>query len=318
MVLPVSRRLDFSEIPVIDFADAAAGKWSSATVDEIEQACRDIGFFYIKNHGVDSKLIAQLCEQASVFFSKPMDEKLRVKLDPRMRGYLPLAYRSFEGQENAATNHQEGFWIGHDSPFYKNDLIAGPNQWPAGAAEFKRVMLAYFRTTEALAEQLACAFALALKLPEDFFTGYFTRPNTRLKLNHYPPQENPQSQYDIGVLPHADSGGFTVLWQDQSGGLEIQNKSGEWVGAPPIENTFIINLGKIMQVWSNGRFSATPHRVINRGNSDRYSIPLFVNPNSDVIIEPLVGEKPAGFVPFRFGDYQREQWKDAFPVAGII
>jgi len=96
---------------------------------------------------------------------------------------------------------------------------------------------------------------------------------TRAQAQPLPATGRAEADNDIGVVPHSDSGGFTILWQDDNGGLEVQSKSGEWVGAPPIDDTFIVNLGNIMQIWTNGRFSSTPHRVINRAGRDRYSIP---------------------------------------------
>ena len=81
------------------------------------------------------------------------------------------------------------------------------------------------------------SFAAALGQDGQFYTSHFTRPTSRLKLNHYPPQENPERIDDIGVVPHTDSGGFTILWQDANGGLEVRTKTGEWVGAPPIEDS---------------------------------------------------------------------------------
>jgi isopenicillin N synthase-like dioxygenase len=117
-------------------------------------------------------------------------------------------------------------------------------------------------------------------------------------------------------VPHADSGGFTILWLVDNGGLEVQTKSGEWVGAPPIADTFVINLGNIMQIWTNGRFSSTPHRVINR-SGDRYSIPLFVNPDSSATIAPLIGGPTTDFEPFLYGKYQRDEWRRIFPIARI-
>lgn len=317
MSIPISRRLDFSEIPCIDLASVSSGKMDKSMVDAIGQACSEIGFFYIVNHGVPAALVDALQQQSAHFFAQSFQDKMHVKLDQRMRGYLPLCYRSYEGEAKAATNHQEGFWVGHALAIDPDDPIAGPNQWPTAPPGLKQAMCAYFSALESLSELLLEGFALALDLNEGFFAPLFNRPNTRLKLNHYPPQHNPRHEHDIGVLPHADSGGFTILWQDALGGLEIQSKNGEWVGAPPIDNTFVINLGEIMQVWSNGQFSATPHRVINRGGGDRYSIPLFVNPNSAVMVEPLVGQRNPDFVPFQYGEYQRNRWRCAFPVAEI-
>jgi len=318
MAIPVSRRLDFSEIPVIDIGPLFDGNAAQVarTAAALDRACSDIGFIYIRNHGVPRHLVTRPAEQARLFFTRPMDEKMRIVLDQRMRGYLPLNYRSYEGEARAGTSHQEGFWIGHERPLRAELPLEGPNQWPKAVSDLKPAMLAYFAAVEELSQVLQRGFALALGLAPDFFQLLFRVPNSRLKLNHYPPQDAPKADNDIGVVPHSDSGGFTILWQDDNGGLEVQSKNGEWVGAPPIDDTFVINLGNIMQIWTNGRFSSTPHRVINRAGRDRYSIPLFVNPDSSARIEPLIGST-SEFPAFRYGDYQRDEWRRIFPVAKI-
>jgi isopenicillin N synthase-like dioxygenase len=319
MAIPVSRRLDFSEIPVIDVAPLIDGGAAPAesTIAALGKACADIGFLYVRNHGVARDLVARMAEQARLLFAQKMARKMSIVLDQRMRGYLPLNYRSYEGEARAGTSHQEGFWIGHERTLDTADPLVGPNQWPDGLPELKPTMLAYFAAVEELSRALQRGFALALGLAPELFQALFSTPNSRLKLNHYPPQDAPDRDNDIGVVPHADSGGFTILWQDDTGGLEVQSKSGEWVGAPPIADTFVINLGKIMQIWTNGRFSATPHRVINRFGRDRYSVPLFVNPDSAVRVAPLIGRPTPDFAPFRYGDYQRDEWRRIFPVAKI-
>jgi isopenicillin N synthase-like dioxygenase len=319
MAIPLSRRLDFSEIPVVDVAPLIDGNAAQAerTVAALARACSDIGFIYVRNHGVPRDIVARMAVQAKLFFARPMDRKMEIVLDQRMRGYLPLNYRSYEGEARAGTSHQEGFWIGHERPLSAADPLVGPNQWPEGLPELKPTMLEYRAAVEDLSRMLQRGFALALGLAPDFFKALFSAPNSRLKLNHYPPQDAPQADNDIGVVPHSDSGGFTILWQDDNGGLEVQSKSGEWVGAPPIDDTFVINLGNVMQIWTNGRFSSTPHRVINRFGRDRYSVPLFVNPDSGIGIEPLIGPPTPDFLPFRYGDYQRDEWRRIFPVAKI-
>ena len=160
-------------------------------------------------------------------------------------------------------------------------------------------------------------FGAALGLGSAFFPRLFARPTSRLKLNHYPPQDKPDNVNDIGVVPHADSGGFTILWQDDNGGLEVESKSGEWVGAPPIPGTFVVNIGNLMQIWSNGRYSSTPHRVINRAGVDRYSIPLFVNPGADAPIAPVVDVARPDPAPLTYGAYQKAEWRRIFPIARI-
>ena len=317
MTLPQSRRLDFSEIPILDVGPLVAGDDDPTLINALHRACADVGFLYVRNHGVSMALVETLKESAATFFAAPMAEKMKIAIDPRIQGYLPLGYRSYEGEDRAGTSHQEGFWIGHDRPLNNDALLDGPVQWPDGQPDLKRAMLPYFDAVESLAGALMRGFSLALGLDEHRFADFFKKPLTRLKVNHYPPQNTPTADNDIGVVPHSDSGGFTILWQDNCGGLEIQNKNGEWVGAPPLKETFVINLGNIMQIWSNGRFSSTPHRVINRSNRDRYSIPLFVNPSADIDIRPLIDFDSNHSTTFNYGTYQRDLWRRTFPVAKI-
>ena len=119
------------------------------------------------------------------------------------------------------------------------------------------------------------------------------------------------------MVPHSDSGAFTILWQDSNGGLEVRNGAGEWVGATPIPDTLVVNIGNIMQCWSSGLFTSTVHRVINRSGRERYSIPFFVNPDPGAMIRPLMGQGHNGYVPFNYGEYQVDLWRKTFPVANI-
>jgi len=310
MTIPLARRLDFSEIPIIDIDD-------TTVVEAIHRACTEVGFFYVVNHGVGSELITDLLAQSRAFFSLPQSSRQTLLLDQRMRGYLPLYYRSYEGEERAGTSHQEGFWIGQDSEIDPRRPLDGPNHWPPDLPRLRAVMLAYLESIETLGQRLLRLFALALDLPEETLLANFSKPSSRLKLNHYPPQHDPVSDNNIGVVPHSDSGCFTILWQDDNGGLEVQNRDGSWVGAPPLAGSFVVNIGNILQYWSNGRFSSTPHRVINRNGRDRYSIPFFVNPDFDTVIRPLQDNSATAFEPFAYGKYQVDLWRQTFPVARI-
>ena len=315
MITP-SRRLDFTEIPVLDIGPLLARENEHECIEALRSACSEVGFFYIQNHQVSTSLISDIKSAADEFFCAPIDEKMALAISPQIQGYLPLGYRSYEGEKRAGTSHQEGFWIGHERPTSAEYPLDGPNQWPEQCASLKGAMLCYFAEVERLAVALLRGFSLALSLEGEHLLQYFKKPLSRLKVNHYPPQRSPVREDNLGVVPHTDSGGFTILWQDEIGGLEVQNKNGEWVGAPPVADTFVINIGNIMEIWSNGFFSSTPHRVINCGNHDRYSIPLFVNPSADVFIAPLVGDVDA-VQPFHYGTYQRDLWRNTFPVANI-
>lgn len=322
MTLPQSRRLDFSEIPILNVGSLVAGRYEQTLINALDRACSDVGFFYVCNHGVDHSLVEAVYRDAQTFFCAPMNEKMEVVIDTRIRGYYP-ANRSYsaehliEGENRAGISHKEGFWIAHERPRSDHALLHGPNQWPASHSALKQSMMAYFAAVETFANQLLRGFALALGLESSQLDSLFQTPMTSLLINHYPPQANPTADNDIGLVPHADAGGFTILWQDDNGGLEIQNKNGEWVGAPPIENTFVINIGNVMQMWTNGRFSSTPHRVINRGRRDRYSIPLFVNPSYDTDVKPLIDLEHGNTSSFIYGPYQRDVWRQTFPIANI-
>ena len=300
---------------MIDIGPLISGGDARATVDAIGRACSEVGFFYVCNHGVPNTLIEKLRAEAAQFFALPRDEKMRTVLDSTMRGYLPLHYRSHEDDERAGTNLQEGFWMGQERPPDPAHPFDGPNRWPEAPSGLRPAMEAYYVAIEGLAGHLQRGFSMTLDVDLARFHRLFERSQSRLKLNHYPPQDAPERLDEIGVLPHSDTGAFTILWQDDHGGLEVENKGGEWVGVPPVPETFVINLGNVMQMWSFGRFSSTPHRVINRSGCDRYSIPFFVNPGHQVLIEPLVATDGASVDSFGFGTYQREAFRGIYPVA---
>jgi len=312
MPLPESRQLDFDEIPVIDIGPLRAGDDTGEVVRLIDSACRDVGFFYIVGHGFDMKLADHLLRAAGDFFDLPQHDKLELGLDPSMRGYLPLYYHSKISDVFSGTSHQEGFWVGADFTSDSCHPLEQANRWPGKPASLQASMTDYLDAIESVASVLGQSFATALGQPDDFYSSRFARPTSRLKLNHYPPQHNPERVDNIGVVPHSDSGAFTILWQDSNGGLEVRSKSGEWVGAPPLQDSFVVNIGDILQYWSNGRYSSTQHRVINRYGADRYSIPYFVTPSADVTIAALDGSD--SFTPFDYGDYQLNKWRNFFPV----
>ncbi len=312
MTIPESRRLDFDEIPVIDITALDAANGRAGVVQALDRACREVGFLYVVGHGFDMALATALRDSARDYFALPESDKRSIGLDPSMRGYLPLFYRSQITEDFSGTSHQEGFWIGREFGDDRRHALEADNRWPHSPASLRPAMSAYLDAIELLAARLGQAFAEALGQADDFYATRFERQTSRLKLNHYPPQENPERVDNIGVVPHTDSGAFTILWQDHHGGLEVRSKNGEWVGAPPLADSFVVNIGDILQYWSSGRFASTPHRVINRNGVDRYSIPYFVNPGANVTIGPLDGSDT--FKPFDYGEYQLAKWRGFFPV----
>ena len=184
MGIPKSRRLDFTEIPVIDLAPLVAGEDDPATVAAIGQACRDVGFIYIKNHGIPLALIQDMLVAAREFFARPMEEKKQIILSDRIRGYLPLRYSSYKGEVNEAVSNQEGFWIGEDRPLNPDNRLDGPNLWPENGEALKQAMESYYTAATDLSLVLQRAFALALGQSAEFFQGLFQRQSSLLKINH--------------------------------------------------------------------------------------------------------------------------------------
>ena len=281
---------DFSHIPVIDIAalsgsdDAAIGR----TVAEITAACENAGFLYVAGHGVPADSVAGVFDAAHWFFALPQAQRdaLDVARSPNFRGYVPMGIVG----PGVPRRMLEAFQMMLDLPADDPDVLAGnfmygPNVWPAQSGAFRAAMERYFADVWGLSERLLGAFAIGLGLPRAHFLADFTKPLTQLRLLHYPPQ--PAGEQALGVEAHTDTGAFTVLLQDQSGGLEVRNRAGDWIAAPPIDGTFVINIGDMMQHWTGGRFVSTPHRVANRSGRDRISVPFFANPDYAAKIRPL-------------------------------
>jgi isopenicillin N synthase-like dioxygenase len=312
VIVPASRILDFSEIPVVDVGPLLGGGKADATVEAIARACEDVGFMYVRNHKVPPSVRNRLVEEAKRFFALPAADKMSVAVEasPQFRGYLPLEYTGNEGEKGK--NLQEGFIIMHERP--RDDFqMHGPNQWPQAMPSLRPAMQDYFSAMETLALPLMQGFAMALGLQRDHFIESHRYPMSTLKLNHYPPQEVMSETEIMGVGGHCDGGSFTILWQDSLGGLEVLNKSGDWVGVPPIEDTFVINIANLLQLWTNGRFSSTEHRVINRYGKDRYSIAFFVYPSHSAVVRPVVDQSRGAFEPVVCGEDMLTYFNRVYP-----
>jgi isopenicillin N synthase-like dioxygenase len=314
MIMPAARILDFSEVPVIDIRSLVRGErqHEARTIDAIARACQDVGFMYVQNHDVPGPVLNRLVEQAKLFFALPTPEKDSVAVadSPQFRGYLPLEYTGNEGEKGK--NLQEGFMIMHEQPL-GGFPMHGPNQWPKALPSLRAAMSDYFVVMEKLASPLMHGLAMALGHKRDFFDDFHRNTMSVLKLNHYPPQEIMDETEIIGVGGHCDGGTFTILWQDSLGGLEVRNKSGNWVGVPPMDGTFVINIANLLQRWTNGRFSSTEHRVINRYGKDRYSIAFFVYPAHSAVVRPVVDESRGEFEPVVCGEDMLTYFRRVYP-----
>jgi isopenicillin N synthase-like dioxygenase len=302
-----------STIPVIDIASLLAGtsEQAKAVAAELGRACRDVGFFYISGHGIPPELKARVFETSRTFFSGPPSNKDAAAFSGPSgnRGYIKLGGESLDPTK--PTDLKEAFNIGLDLPPDDPELVAGArfraaNLWP-DVPGFRETMLDYSNRIWRLGCDLHRRFALDLGLEADFFESRFDRPIATLRLLHYPPATAPASDGQLGTGVHTDYGNVTLLATDAVGGLMVQDRSGRWLDAPVIANTFVCNIGDCLMRWSNDVYVSTPHKVVSPPGADRYSVAFFLDPNPDAVVECLpscIGPgRPAKYGPITGGDF---------------
>ena len=286
----------FKTVPTLDLKRANAGAAErSLFLQDLRNAARDVGFFYLVGHGIDDSLVRKILALTRRFFALPTEDKLAIEMvnSPHFRGYNRAGFEHTRGKPD----WREQLDIGAERPALSFDRSApawsrlqGPNQWPVSLPELKPTVLAYQEKTTALAIQVLRAFAAALDQPDDVFAPiYSPAPHQLLKLIRYPGREADEG--DQGVGAHKDSGFLTILLQDEEAGLQVEGENG-WIDAPPAPGTFVINIGEILEMASNGYLRANVHRVVSpRRGIDRYSVALFLGARLDATV-PLLSLPP--------------------------
>jgi len=287
----VVRAATAEEIPVIDVGDLLSGRPGSAPAlaAQIKQACIGTGFFYVSSHGLEQHL-KLLLESMKEYFDTPETDKAAASIDQYQRGFRG---QGFDQEPGCLPDCKESFDVGVDLPLTHAAVAArvpmhGPNQWPSHFPALRAPTKTYFSACEVLGRKLLAAIACSLGEAEEFFEPHCSEAMVQMRMFHYPPP--PEDQIgQFGSSPHTDYGMITLLAQDPIGGLEVQTLGGEWVRAPYIEGTLVINLGDMLSLWTNDVYHSTLHRVINRARKDRYSIAMFYHLNADTFVTPLVG-----------------------------
>ncbi len=304
------------DIPVIDFSpflkDDPDGKQDVAQA--IYRACHEVGFLYLKHHGVPHGAIAQAFDQSKQFFALPLEEKLTVAWanEASNRGYVGVERERLD--ETKPGDLKEAFNVGREvSP---DEVTAGNqslvlNQWPEGRDAFKAAITHFFDGCAEAAERVFRAFAIALQMPETYLVDKHQSRGYTLRLLHYPPMNTIPKPGQIRAGAHSDYGTLTLLFQDDVGGLEVQLASGDWIAAPSIPDAILINTGDLTQRWSNDVFRSTKHRVglpnPEKAGCDRYSIAFFCQPDADADIVCFPScqsdDNPPRYAPIKSGEY---------------
>ena len=313
------RTISTSRIPVIDVAPLLSPDregWRPVAL-ALLRASSEVGFFYVRNHGVPADVIAAADRAARTFFARPLEEKLTVAVNRHHHGFLRRGAAKM--YENARADLTESFVWGLET--MDGDLdresnpFLGPNVWAADMPALREALYPFYLAMTECAKLLARAFAVSLDLPDDFFIGACRKPISRGAVIFYPPQPPNLGHEQFGVAPHTDYGCMTLLWQDEIGGLEVQGVDREWVTAHPLHDTLVVNIGDLLARWTNDRFTSTPHRVVNRHGVARHSMTLAFDPDYDTLVDPAktcpAGETPK-YPPVRCGDYVLGRFDAAF------
>lgn len=298
---PVADIQKLGTVPVIDLS----APWPRV-VDEIAAACRDWGFFQVRGHGVPEEVMTGTLSVARTFFAQPRDAK---------RAYLrtvenPWGFYDRELTKNAR-DKKEVFDIGPDATDQEpsGDAFEGRTRWPVEPMRFRSAIETYVSAAERVTALLLRAIGEGLGASEAISDAFNPAHSSFLRLNHYTvedPMAGEQSDdVGLGVHHHSDAGALTLLWQSDTAGLQVY-RDGHWYGIPPIHDAFVINIGDMMQVWSNDLYTAPQHRVIAMDQVDRFSFPYFCNPSYHSIIAPLGAAEPH-YRPIDWGEFRRKR-----------
>lgn len=274
------------EIPIIDINPLlasgsdrfAATRSSERTIvaKQIHQACRDTGFFYVVGHGVDEALQQRLEQLSRQFFAEDLETKLQIRMalgGRAWRGYFPVGGELTSGKPDL----KEGIYFGAELDethlsVQQGVPMHGANLFPS-ISQFRETVLEYLAVMTQLGHTLMAGIALSLGLEDSYFRDRYTAdPLILFRIFNYPPDANSQAQ-SWGVGEHTDYGLLTILKQDDSGGLQVKSKSG-WIDAPPVANSFVCNIGDMLDRLTGGLYRSTPHRVRNASGRDRLSFPF--------------------------------------------
>jgi len=309
--------MDFKNIPSVDLADFTEGnkETKAAFVKELGQAYEEIGFVAVKNHGLSDALCAELYAQVKGFFTLSKEEKEAYEIEglAGQRGYVSF------GKEHAK-NKNEGdlkeFWH-FGQTVEDNDPIK--EEYPDNVQvnelpEFNAVGREVYQKLEETGREMLRAIALHLNLDENYFDAKIHNGNSILRPIHYPPITH-EPKDAVRAAEHEDINLITLLMGASADGLQVLNKSGEWISVTALPDQIVVNVGDMLQRLTNNKLKSTTHRVVNppreKWGTSRYSIPFFLHPRSEVSLNCLPSciseSNPKNFSDITAGEYLEQR-----------
>ncbi|MFT4727279.1 MAG: isopenicillin N synthase-like dioxygenase [Granulosicoccus sp.] len=318
-----------NDIPVINIRDLlycieqaeseALNRSVKAIAGEIQQAMRHSGFFYVSGFTLDTSVIRHIQVAQQSFFALPVEIKNQSAINTDNRGYLASGMAKMHG----ARQHDQKevfFWgaeLAAEHPLRQQQVaLCGPNNWPEQPVNFKDAVLTYSEQIRTIGNALLRAIAHSLNVKDNFFEHYYNDSLLRGQLLRYPETKGDKDAF--GVAPHTDFGCITLLLQTTPG-LEVKTRNGEWIEAPPIHDTLVINIGDLLARWSDNRLPTNVHRVRNTSTAERFSIAMFHDPNPTALIAPAdMKSDNCGYEPVRAADYILGRNSGAFSHYGNL
>ena len=307
-------------IPVVDLTDFLSGdpKTKSDFVQQLGKAYEEVGFVAVKNHGIPDTLIADLYKYVQQFFSMPQEQKRKYEKAELagQRGYTSFGKEHAKGSD--APDLKEFFQFGqtvNDNDPVKSEYP--PNVAVAEIPAFTPVFFKAYRAFEKSGKALLQAIAVYLKLDEHYFDDYIHNGNSILRAIHYPPiTQEPKSA--IRAEQHEDINLITLLVGASADGLEILTKQNEWVPVTSLPDQIVVNVGDMLQRFTNNKLKSTTHRVVNppreKWHTSRFSIPFFLHPKGSMSLASLPScidaNHPKAYPDATAGEYLDERLRE--------
>jgi len=283
-------------LPIVDVASLSGSAADVARIcASLDRACCEFGFFYVTGHRIDPALSAQMISLAREFFVLPLEQKLTIAMahgGRAWRGYFPVDGELTSGRPDRKEGIYFGTELRPDDPRVRAGVpLHGMNLYPP-LPGFRETLLNYIDQVTAVGQLLLRGIAVGLGLAPDYFLERYTRdPTVLFRIFNYPPSSADAHDDELGVGEHTDYGLLTLLRQDEIGGLEIWHED-RWLPAPPVPDSFVCNVGDMLERLTAGRYVSELHRVRNVSTRDRISMPLFLDPSFDAVLAPIEALTP--------------------------
>eukprot|EP01083_Nonionella_stella_P077171 210565_1 len=306
-------------LPVIDFSLT-----DSELVDAVRDACVNEGFFYLSNHRVPQELIDSVFAESKRFFDLPLAEKEKLTMEPgTTRGYSKFAKMLLDSENQTEGCQNERFYVRKDvPPSDTNDhSLKGPGKWPEDLPGWKETIVGYMSALRVVSYRIVQLYALALGVEKDYFKKFYASEDDAMTLIRYSAEASRPSDGIYGCGAHSDWGMTTVLATDGVQGLQVfrqspDNETGTWEDVRHIPGTFVVNIGDMLERWSNHRFRSTRHRVVKKTAEIRHSIPFFFEPSLDTVVKAIETCVPEGEEPkhpeITYADYIAYKMKSSY------